>query len=214
MEASKIKEIIDLHKLWIETNGKQGEVADLIGADLRDANLTGADLTGSDLTGADLTYASLVGADLTDVCLEGANLTRANLSGTKLSDTNLSFSNLTGANFNGAYLVSAYLYGANLTVADLTGANLWGANLTGAIGVPDVSWIEPGCLVQLKKIRGAFFLERERKYDNFVEDTVGFIIKNNIEEETFDILIDDKINRSIPDWVKLSGLRKINASVL
>jgi len=157
MEASKIKEIIDLHKLWIETDGKQGEVADLIGADLRDANLTGADLTG-----ADLAYASLVGA---------------------------------------------YLYGANLTDANLTGANLWGANLTGTIGVPDNSWIKPGCLVQLKKIRGAFFW-RKREYNNFLEDSVGFIIKNNPEEETFDILIDDKINHSIPDWVKHSGIQK------
>ena len=45
---------------------------------------------------------------------------------------------------------------ANLSGADLTGANLWdanlrGANLTDAI-LPDISWIIPGCLVQLNQI--------------------------------------------------------------
>ena len=98
------------------------------------------------------------------------------------------------------------------TRANLTGANLRDANLTGAIGLPHVSWIIPGCLAQLNKINSfGFFLGKERKYDNFVQDSIGFFIQNNLEEKTFDMLIEDRIIRNIPDWVKLSGLRQTSA---
>ena len=43
--ATELKSILDSHKLWIETKGKQGVCADLEGANLTGANLTGANLT-------------------------------------------------------------------------------------------------------------------------------------------------------------------------
>ena len=55
MEASELKEILDQHKLWLETNGVQGERADLTRANLRDANLTRANLRDANLTRANLT---------------------------------------------------------------------------------------------------------------------------------------------------------------
>jgi len=189
MEASELKEILDQHRLWIETNVLKGQRANLRDANLRDANLRDANLrdanlTGANLRGADLHGASLRGADLRDANLEGANLLDANL---------------TGAN----------LTGANLTGANLTGANLRDANLTGAIGLPHVSWIIPGCLVQLNQFAYGFYLEKEGKYENFIQDSIGFFIQDNPIEKTFDMLLGDRIIRGIPDWVKYSGLKQV-----
>ena len=99
MEASKLKEILDQHQLWIETKGKQGVYADLGGADLRRANLINANLSY-----ADLINANLRGADLINANLYRANLYRANLGGADLKGSNLTGANLTGANLTNAIL--------------------------------------------------------------------------------------------------------------
>ena len=159
METSKLNHILEQHKLWVETKGKQGVCADLSYAYLKGANFSGANLMGADL--------------------EGANLTRANLQG------------------------------ANLEGASLTGAYLWGADLKDAVGLPNVSWIIPGCLVRLNQIKyDGFYLEKEG-WVNFVEDSLGFFIQNNPIEKTFDMLVEDRIIRGIPYWVKYSGLKQI-----
>ena len=74
MNKDKLNKILDNHKLWLKTGGKEGEKADLRGADLqgadlREADLRWANLRGADLRGADLRWANLRGADL-----RGANL--------------------------------------------------------------------------------------------------------------------------------------------
>ncbi len=145
--------------------------------------------------------------------LEGANLSDANLHGANLSGADLFFADLTGADLTGADLTGAYLWGADLTGANLNGANLEGANLNGvnlagAI-LPDISWIIPGCLVQLNNIYHDFYLVKERNHDSFIQDSLGFIIQNNSEEETFDMLVEDRIIRGIPDWVKYSGMKQV-----
>ena len=172
METSKLKDILEQHKLWVD--GKGGKRADLQGASLRGANLTDANLTGASLTGADLRSANLTGANLTVANLTGAILTRA-----------------------------------DLWRANLEGANLWRASLTGAKDLPDISWIIPGCLVQLNQIKYSFPLNKEDKWDNFVQDSFGFIVQNNGAEGTFDMLAGDRIIRNIPHWVKYSGLKQI-----
>ena len=209
METSELKEILDQHRLWLETNGVQGELANLEGADLRGADLTGANLRSAELRRADLTGAYLTGAYLTNANLTNAYLTDAYLTGAYLNGAYLMGADLRGAYLHGAYLHGAYLHGANLGGANLGGANLRGANLTGAVGLPNVSWIIPGCLVQLNHIKYEFYLEKEGKWESFVQDSFGFIIQNNPEEGTFDILVEDRIIRGIPDWVKYSGLKKL-----
>jgi hypothetical protein len=157
MEASKLKDILEQHKLWLDTNGKLGERAYLADANLMDANLMDANLTNANLM--------------------DANLTRA-----------------------------------NLTDANLTGANLKDANLEGSIGLPDISWVIPGCLVQLNKLKYCgFYAGKEGKHDNFIQDSFGFFIQDNVEEKTFDMLLGDRIIRNIPNWVKLSGLKQIES---
>ena len=221
MEASKLNEILDQHRLWIETNGMQGTSANLINADLTGAtlefarlhganlygaNLYGANLTGAFLTGATLTSAKLINTDLQDANLRGANLYGASLYGAKLNRANLS-----GANLHAANLTHADLTHADLTGANLHAANLGYANLTGAIGLPNVSWVIPGCLAHLNNIMDELYLKKENKLVNFVQDSFGFIIQNNGEEGTFDMLVEDRVIRNIPDWVKYSGLKQIES---
>ena len=195
MEASKLKEILDQHQLWIESNGVQGKCADL-----EDARLDGANLINADLEGAILCIADLWGANLT-----GAKLTGANLYGANLSDASL-----TGANLSGANLTYTNLGYANLIGANLIGANLEGANLYGAVGLPNVSWIIPGCLVQLNENMHGFYLKKENKLVNFGQDSFGFFIQDNREEKTFDMLLGDRIIRNIPHWVKYTGLKQVS----
>ena len=193
MEISKLKEILEQHRLWIQTNGKQGNCADLTGADLTGANLWGANLMDADLTGSNLSYANLSGANLYNADLRGAILRDANLE-------DVSF-------------INANLTGANLTGANLTITHFENASLDSIIGLPDVSWIIPGCLVRLYKFRQHFFVTKENKLRNlnFAQDSFGFFIQNNVEEKTFDMLVEDRIIRNIPDWVKYSGLKHIES---
>ena len=191
MEASKLNQILEQHKFWID--GRGGKRANLEGANLKYANLRDANLRD-----ANLRDANLEGAHLRDAYFYRANLTGANL---------------TGANLTGAYLRDADLEGANLTDANLEGADLRDANLTDAI-LPDVSWIIPGCLVQLNQIKYGFYLEKNSKWEDFVQDSFGFIVQNNGAEGTFDMLAGDRIIRNIPDWVKYTGLKQIASELV
>ena len=110
----ELNEILANHKLWIDSNSKYGNDADLSGADLRDANLRDANLRGANLNGADL---------------RDANLRDANLRGANLDDAALCGATLSGAVLCGANLHYADLSDAILHYADLNGADLRGANL-------------------------------------------------------------------------------------
>ena len=197
MEQTELNLILEQHQLWLD--GKGGVCAKLKGASLNGANLSGASLTRADLYCANLTRANLTGANLYRANLTGADLNYANL-----TYANLSYADLTHANLQGANLRGADLTGANLTGANLTHANLYDANLTNAI-LPDISWIIPGCLIRLNQINYDFYLEKERKW----EDSFGFFIQDNPIEKTFDMLVEDRIIRNIPDWLKYSGLKQV-----
>ena len=103
MTREELNKILEQHKLWIKSNGNEGNRA----------NLRGADLCGADLREANLRGADLYGADLREANLRGADLYRANLC---------------GADLRGADLCGADLYRANLRGADLCGADLRGAD--------------------------------------------------------------------------------------
>ena len=99
MEQSKLNEILEKHKHWINEDCDGWRE---MKADLRRADLCRADLYGANLYGADLRRANLRGADLRGANLYGADLYGANLSG----------ADLYGANLYGADLYRADLYGA------------------------------------------------------------------------------------------------------
>src|ERR1700730_15551910 len=111
----ELAQILDEHKMWVESGGETGTKADLTGA-----NLTGADLTGVNLQDAILTKANLTGADLSMANLRGTNLVHAALRNATLLGTEL----------RGANLMGATLYGAEgLWVGRLGGTNLFDALL-------------------------------------------------------------------------------------
>jgi len=110
-----LAEILDQHKMWVESGGETGVKADLCGV-----NLSHADLTGVNLEGAFLQRATLIGADLSMANLRGASLVQADLRE----------ANLLGTELRGANLMGANLYGAEgVWVGRLGGTNLFDAIL-------------------------------------------------------------------------------------
>ena len=145
MEASKLREILEKHKMWL--NGEEGgERADLSVGNLYGANLRGADLREATLRGVILREANLMGADL-----RGVDLFYADLRGVDLFYGNLREAELRGANLMGADLSGADLSGADLIETDLRRANLRGANLRGADGIPAICCPEEGSFIGFKK---------------------------------------------------------------
>ncbi|HXM16576.1 MAG TPA: pentapeptide repeat-containing protein, partial [Candidatus Eremiobacteraceae bacterium] len=121
----ELAEILDQHRIWVESAGESGNKADLCGV-----NLAKADLTGVNLQGAQLQRANLAGADLSMANLRGANLVQADLHDT----------NLLGAELRGANLMGANLYGAEgVWVGRLGGANLFDAILPETVAAFDSS---------------------------------------------------------------------------
>src|SRR4030081_2887568 len=118
-----LAEVLDQHKIWVESGGESGIKADLCGV-----NLAHADLTGVNLQGAFLNKANFRGADLSLGNLRGASLVQADLRDT----------NLLGTELRGANLMGATLYGAEgLWVGRLGGTNLFDAMLPEAVATFD-----------------------------------------------------------------------------
>ena len=116
-------EILDQHRLWLETAGAEGVRGDL----------SGVNLAGSDLTGV-----NLQGAQLNKTVLRGADLSMANLRGASFVEADLRDANLLGAEFSGANLMGANLYGAQgLWAGRLGGTNLFDATLPEAVAAHD-----------------------------------------------------------------------------
>jgi uncharacterized protein YjbI with pentapeptide repeats len=121
----ELAEILDQHKIWVESGGDAGAKADLSGV-----NLSKADLTGVNLQGALLHRTNLVGADLSMANLRGASLVRADLRS----------ANLLGTELRGANLMGATLYGTDgLWFGRLGGTNLFDAMLPESISAVDSS---------------------------------------------------------------------------
>jgi uncharacterized protein YjbI with pentapeptide repeats len=120
-----LAEILDQHKIWVESGGESGVKADLCGVTLAKADLTGVNLQG---------------AHLHRMNLEGADLSMANLRGASLVRSNLQNANLLGTELRGANLMGANLYGAEgLWFGRLGGTNLFDAVLPESISAVDSS---------------------------------------------------------------------------
>ena len=118
-----LAEILDQHKMWVESGGESGVKADLCGV-----NLSHSDLTGVNLEGAFIQRANLIGADLSMANLRGASLVQADLRD----------ANLLGTELRGANLMGANLYGAEgVWVGRLGGTNLFDAILPETIATFD-----------------------------------------------------------------------------
>jgi uncharacterized protein YjbI with pentapeptide repeats len=160
--AKDLANILEQHRKWIESDGKNGKKAFLDGADLSNADLMKAKLIGAelneiklnsaDLRFADLSYAELDGAILKDADIRWSNLSHASLvkaifdnadlslsilSDTKLSRSSFQMANLSNSDLKWAILWhstlnKAILLGADLSNAEFVRADLSSANLKGA----------------------------------------------------------------------------------
>jgi hypothetical protein len=102
----ELQKILEAHRKWVESEGKEGNKAGLARANLRQAYLFEANLAGASLAEANLQNAFLLDADL-----EGANLAEANLEGADLLNAQLKGVNLQSA--------------TNLTASDVKRAENW-----------------------------------------------------------------------------------------
>ena len=104
MTQEELNERIAQHKLWLDTESKEGNrfVAperylrgvSLVDADLRCASFQGADLRDADLSGAKLRCSNLRGADLRDADLSGVDIRHADLRGADLSGADIRGANI------------------------------------------------------------------------------------------------------------------------
>lgn len=183
MTVEQLKELLDLHDLWLYDNsqGKRLDLSyqnlkksdfikllkkyNLSYANLRNTNLSGANLSSINLRGADLSYAKLHNVNLSYATLFEANLccitlSKVNLNGADLRNANLSSADLRNANLYGADLSRADFYGACLTNANLFGVylydtNFYKANLNGAKNIPYIKLACPdtGSFIGWKKVQ-------------------------------------------------------------
>jgi uncharacterized protein YjbI with pentapeptide repeats len=135
--SEKVREQLDQHEEWINSNGEKGHRAILDGLDLSYHDLSGRDMTGirmrggklrgarlkscilvlsnfggTDLMDADLSNAVLIGANLTGVNLRRANLANAAVGGIPIRAKDGSETGrLQQTNFEKANLVAAKVSG-------------------------------------------------------------------------------------------------------
>jgi len=90
ISPEELSKILKEHERWFDTDGDEGENANLYKADLSDADLGDAVLEGANLIGANLFAAYLVGANLSRADLYCADLSYAYLSDAVLEGADLS----------------------------------------------------------------------------------------------------------------------------
>jgi uncharacterized protein YjbI with pentapeptide repeats len=114
MPPEELDKILKSHHLWLSSDGKEGERA----------NLEGAELGWEDLRNASLDRAEFKNADLTEANLQRAELRRASFDGAILRRTSLREADLQNANLENA---------SSLLTSQLAGADVAGAKLPSAI---------------------------------------------------------------------------------
>jgi hemerythrin len=122
-----IPHILDEHKKWLASGGKEGERANLEGLNLSGVNLAEAKLSNANLRnaafpGANCQAGLFDGSDMRFSDISGSVFAGANLANARLRHADLSFCDLSEANLRGADLSGARLKGAKLADADLTSA--------------------------------------------------------------------------------------------
>lgn len=111
------------HKRWIESDGKNGEQAQLIKFNLKEKNLSDVNLEKAKLSGSNFFKANLMGANLKGASLKGAILNEANLLCADLSDAELRFAELKRAKCWRTSFRDAQLFRTNFKDAEVEETN-------------------------------------------------------------------------------------------
>lgn len=142
-----LETVIRLHGLWLESEGTDGERANLQGLDLSEASLVGVNLSRAFLNGAILQKATLSDSMLHEIqlngaCLVEADLRNADLEKSYLTEADLRRCRMEGANLSGTRMIGANLRRCSLAGAlfretDVRGADLQAADMRGAVGLTE-----------------------------------------------------------------------------
>ncbi len=135
-----IGDVLRRHKVWVDSDGSDGEQAVLDGAALEGIRLSKAELRGADMVGAMLVRTDFSDSDLTEVRLARSRivevrLTRANLTRTQFNEAELSlvdftFCNIHGADFSDSKIVQANLKSASIDSSQWVGARIENCNFS------------------------------------------------------------------------------------
>ncbi len=140
-----LPKLIEDHRLWVETSGKNGRQLDLSGYDLRDLvslkrekltaiKAVGAKFFGMNLFSIELQNATLDGSDFRNCDMEGADLRASTFKGANLNHTRLKGANMAplmfGSGSNGRFAPCDFSK-AELRYADLTDAVLKNGSFQG-----------------------------------------------------------------------------------
>ena len=90
----QLDQLLEDHRKWLESDGKDGKRADLRNAILQEADLHGLNLQSADMQNAKLSVADLMGTNLRLANLRGADLWMADMKNAKLQGTELQGANL------------------------------------------------------------------------------------------------------------------------
>ncbi len=125
IDKKTLDNLLDCHRTWNSSEGKDGKQlrlnrAKLANTDLRRGYLNAALLKGVDLRGANMLMARLVGANLQNTSLRGAYLPETDFRGADLSGVDFRWSHLQGADLRGAKLDHIKLDWADLHSAKMT----------------------------------------------------------------------------------------------
>jgi len=135
--------ILEEHKVWLESEGKRGKLADLKGAKLRRLTLVKTNLSFADVSSADLSGSILMGGELNDTDLSSTKLWAATLFGVGMR----------GAVWTGADMAGAYISGCDLqdVIFEPT-SNPMIESITTAHHLELVTYVDnPNALVRLRK---------------------------------------------------------------
>ena len=129
MDKKQLQIILDEHKKWLETDGKEGRCANLSQQDLSHQDLEGVNLSHANLSHTNLSYANLNNATLAHTNFDGAVLCHTYFVKSKLIGAKMNCADLTNAELQFANLFEASLTKSKLTNANFRWANLCNANL-------------------------------------------------------------------------------------
>ena len=158
MRQDDLKTVLERHRRWLDTDGREGARAALAGVSLAGQAFWRADLRQACMDGADLTGCSFDHASLYEGSCRDARLVRASLWQADLRRADLSHADLRGAKLDHADLRGATLHGANVTDATFWEARLDNADLRQVTGLTPMQLRKAYVTGETQHSQGAAFL--------------------------------------------------------
>jgi len=187
IDEAGLREILRLHKKWMQTSGREGkkanfERANLVGAnfqdaDLREANFRQSNLSKADFQGAKPLEADFQGAQLFGTKFQGAKLNdaqfpRATISSVQFQNAVLWFANFSDATLFETNFQKAALEGASFERAVLLSVNFLQADLRTSFFDGARFELKPNCLPQIQSfptVKGLSTLKYEKTPHALIE---------------------------------------------